>query len=67
VAVVEAARAQGRPTVAITNTPDSPLGRAAELVIDLRAGDERAIAATKTYTADAMNMVSGRQSSRRSA
>lgn len=52
VAVLDAARAQGRPTVAITNTVDSALGRAAELVIDLRAGHELAIAATKTYTAE---------------
>ena len=52
VAVIDEARAQGRPSVAITDTPDSPLGRAAELVIDLRAGGEHAVAATKTYTAE---------------
>lgn len=56
VAVVAAARAQGRPTFAITNTPDSPLARTAELVVDLRAGPEAAIAATKTYTAELLAM-----------
>lgn len=49
-AVVEAARRQGRPTVAITNDPASPVAAAADLVVDLRAGPERSVAATKTYT-----------------
>jgi glucosamine--fructose-6-phosphate aminotransferase (isomerizing) len=48
-AVLEDARAQGLPTVALTNSPDSPLGRAAEHVVPLHAGQERAVAATKTY------------------
>ncbi len=52
VAVVAAARAQGAPTIAITNEPDSPLVAAAERTIALGAGPERAIAATKTYTAE---------------
>ncbi len=50
VAVVDAARRQGAPTVALTNDPDSPLGVAADWTIALSAGPERAIAATKTYT-----------------
>ena len=50
VGVVAAARRQGAPTLAITNAPDSPLGAAAEFVIDLAAGPELAIAATKTYS-----------------
>ena len=37
-------------TIAITNDPDSPLARAAEFLVDLGAGAERAVAATKTYT-----------------
>jgi glucosamine--fructose-6-phosphate aminotransferase (isomerizing) len=37
--------------VAITNEPDSPLADFADVVIDLVAGDEKAVAATKTYTA----------------
>jgi glucosamine--fructose-6-phosphate aminotransferase (isomerizing) len=52
VGVVDAARRQGRPTIAITNEPGSALAGAAEHVLDLGAGPERAIAATKTYTAE---------------
>ena len=51
VAVVEEARQQGALTAAVTNVPDSPLGQAAEYVLPLGAGQERAVAATKTYTA----------------
>ena len=50
VEVVAAARAQGVPTVAVTNEPGSPLAVAAEHVIALEAGPETAVAATKTYT-----------------
>jgi glucosamine--fructose-6-phosphate aminotransferase (isomerizing) len=50
VAVVASARDQGAPTIAITNEPNSDLARAAEHMIDLAAGPERAVAATKTYT-----------------
>ena len=49
VSVVEEARRLGRPTVAITNSPASPLGLAADGVLKLEAGDEHAVAATKTY------------------
>ncbi|BCX05430.1 MAG: glucosamine--fructose-6-phosphate aminotransferase [Candidatus Roseilinea sp.] len=50
-AVLEAGRRQGAVTLAITNTPDSPITRAAEHVLLLGAGAERALAATKTVTA----------------
>jgi glucosamine--fructose-6-phosphate aminotransferase (isomerizing) len=50
-AVVEAARTAGAPTLAITNEPGSALAAAAELVLPLHAGEERAVAATKTYVA----------------
>ena len=50
VGVVESAARQGAPTLAITNDPASPLGAAADHVIDLAAGPELAVAATKTYT-----------------
>ena len=50
VGVLESARRQGAPTLAITNAPDSPLGSTADYVVDLAAGPEEAIAATKTYT-----------------
>jgi len=51
IAVVEEARRQGQPTVAITNEPASTLAGASEHVLDLAVGPERAVAATKTYTA----------------
>lgn len=51
VAVLEEGRRQGAPTLAITNDPDSPLAAPADYVIPLHAGEERAVAATKTYTA----------------
>ncbi len=50
VSVLTAGRAQGRPTLAITNRPDSPLAQAADWVLPLDCGLERAVAATKTYT-----------------
>jgi glutamine---fructose-6-phosphate transaminase (isomerizing) len=49
VSVVEEAKRQGRPTIALTNAPSSPLGRAADGVLKLEAGKEHAVAATKTY------------------
>lgn len=54
VAVLDEARRQGSPTLAIVNAPDSPLARAADAVIDVCAGPEEAVAATKTYTAQLM-------------
>jgi len=50
VGVVAAGRRQGAKTLAITNDPASPLAGAAEFVIELAAGPELAVAATKTYT-----------------
>ena len=46
------ARDCGALTVAITNNPASELAEAAELSVDVRAGAERAVAATKTYTSE---------------
>ncbi len=51
VSVLEEGRRQGRPTLAITNDGSSPLAAAADHVIELHAGLERSVAATKTYTA----------------
>jgi glucosamine--fructose-6-phosphate aminotransferase (isomerizing) len=50
VGVVAAARRHGAPTLAITNDPASELAAAAEYVVELAAGAERSIAATKTYS-----------------
>jgi glutamine---fructose-6-phosphate transaminase (isomerizing) len=54
VSVLAEGRRQGRPTLAITNLPDSPLGRTANFVVNIQAGVEAAVAATKTYTAELM-------------
>jgi glucosamine--fructose-6-phosphate aminotransferase (isomerizing) len=51
VAVVDSGRRQGALTLAITNRPASPLAAAAAHTLPLRAGEEKAVAATKTYTA----------------
>lgn len=50
VGVIEAAGRQGAATLAITNDPTSPLAQASDHVVELAAGPERAVAATKTYT-----------------
>nr|WP_027945746.1 SIS domain-containing protein [Amycolatopsis taiwanensis] len=47
----ETARDRGALTVAVTNTPSSPVHKAAELAVDIGAGTEHAVAATKTYSA----------------
>lgn len=52
VSVLAEARQQGALTAALTNRPASPLADQADVVIDLQAGEERAVAATKTYTAE---------------
>jgi glucosamine--fructose-6-phosphate aminotransferase (isomerizing) len=52
VAVVQEARRQGALTAVFTNTPGSDLAEGADFVIDLHAGEERSVAATKTYTAE---------------
>jgi glutamine---fructose-6-phosphate transaminase (isomerizing) len=52
VAVLAESRRQGALTVAITNDPTSELAAAAEYLVELEAGEERAIAATKTYLAE---------------
>jgi glucosamine--fructose-6-phosphate aminotransferase (isomerizing) len=49
--VLERMRATGARTVAIVNVVDSPLAGAADVIIDLAAGGELAIPATKTFTA----------------
>ena len=49
--VVERLRASGGQAIAITNDVDSPLAAASEVVIELGAGEERAVPATKTFTA----------------
>ena len=52
VAWLAAMREGGALTAAITNDAGSSLARAAEVVLPLGAGEERSVAATKTYTAE---------------
>ena len=49
---IEIAREQGALTLAVTNNPNSALAAAAELHLDVFAGREQSIAATKSYTAE---------------
>ena len=51
VETVRMARESGATTVALVNVLDSDLAREAEFVLPLRCGDERAVAATKSYLA----------------
>ncbi len=54
VSVLEEGRKQNCLTLAIVNIPDSPLAKAADFVLDIQAGEEKAVAATKTYTTELM-------------
>ena len=54
--VVAEGRRAGAVTIAFTNQPRSKLGRTAEHVFALRAGAEREVAATKTYTATCVGL-----------
>jgi glutamine---fructose-6-phosphate transaminase (isomerizing) len=52
--VLENARKSGAVTVAITNEPRSTIVRVAEHIFLVRAGREKSVAATKTYTGQLM-------------
>jgi glucosamine--fructose-6-phosphate aminotransferase (isomerizing) len=58
--VVEEARAQNVPSLAVTNSPSSPLAGIADDVLCLHAGEEKSLAATKSFTASlaALAMIS---------
>ncbi len=51
VAVLAEAQRQGVLTAVLTNSPTSELAAHGDVVIDLCAGEEKAVAATKSYTA----------------
>lgn len=55
--VLKVARKSGALTLAITNNPESTLAQTAELSLDVNAGHERAVAATKTYTAELLTLL----------
>ncbi len=50
--IVRDARRQGALTLGLTNNAKSRLAREAEMTLDLQAGPEKSVAATKTYTAE---------------
>lgn len=54
VCVLEEGKKQNCLTVSITNEPDSPLAQTSDFVLDIQAGTELAVAATKTYTSELM-------------
>jgi glucosamine--fructose-6-phosphate aminotransferase (isomerizing) len=56
VEVTDTARKQGALTVSVSNTPSSLLDATAELNIDIGAGVEQAVAATKTYSATLLSL-----------
>ncbi|MFF3262701.1 SIS domain-containing protein [Streptomyces sp. NPDC002932] len=56
VASTRAAREAGAVTLAVTNNPDSPLAAVSEYHIDILAGPEKALPATKTYTASLLSL-----------
>jgi len=68
VSVLQEGQRQGCPTLAITNEADSPLASSADFLLDVQAGPELAVAATKTYTAELMSiaMISAALSGERS-
>ncbi len=52
VSVLKEGKRQNCLTLAITNESKSPLAQTADFVLDIHAGAEKAVAATKTYTAE---------------
>jgi glutamine---fructose-6-phosphate transaminase (isomerizing) len=56
VSVMDEGKKQGCLTLAITNVPESPLAAASDFVLDIKAGPEKAVAATKTYTTELMTV-----------
>lgn len=56
VSVLADAKAQGALTLAITNFTDSDLAQQADFVLGLHAGEEKSIAATKTYTSELLTI-----------
>ena len=54
--VLRAANANGQPTLAITNVANSTMAREATVSFPTHAGRERAVPATKSFTAQLMNL-----------
>lgn len=56
VTTMEVARARGALTLAVTNNPASALAQSADVHLDVLAGPELAVAATKSYTAQLLTL-----------
>lgn len=54
VAMAQTARRDGALCVALTNDPDAPLGQAADFALDIHAGPELSVAATKSFVTSAV-------------
>ena len=54
VAMAKGAKSGGALTIAITNTPGSPLAATSDHAVDMLAGAERSVAATKTFVNSAL-------------
>jgi len=54
IAVLQQAREAGVDTLAITNDKKSPMAEISKYTIDVCAGEERAVAASKSYTAEVL-------------
>ena len=54
VSVLQEGKKQNCLTLAITNEANSPLAQTSDFVLDIHAGAEKAVAATKTYTTELM-------------
>ena len=52
VSVLAEAQRQGNPTAVITNATESKLAQYADVIVNVQAGPETAVAATKSYTAE---------------
>lgn len=55
-AVLDTAKKAGALTVAVTNSPDSPLAKMAHYHINLSCGEEKSVAATKTFIAELVSL-----------
>ncbi|WP_040677703.1 SIS domain-containing protein [Nitratireductor pacificus] len=66
IAAQQAASKGGAVTVAVVNIADSPLARAADIVLPIHAGPERSVAATKSFIASAAALAGIAQAAARS-
>jgi glucosamine--fructose-6-phosphate aminotransferase (isomerizing) len=55
--VIEVMNKAGHATLAVTNTEGSRLSKAADATVLLNCGEEKSVAATKTYTASLLTMI----------